>query len=267
MKTTKRNFMSFKKAKKFVLKLNLKNQKDWMKYSKSGKKPDNLPGNPERIYKGKGWKNLGHFLGTKTIATKERKYKSYEEAKKYIKKFKFRSGNEFIKFAKSKKCPSNIPIMVRGVYKNKGWVSMGDFLGTGRIADRFKTFISYNKAKKVIKKFKLNSGAEYFKFCKENKEIIEKANIPFSPSGHYKKKGWKGWGDFLGTGRIADQFKKEIYWKYAKTKKYVQKLKLKSAKEWGFYYKDNKPKFMPSNPDSFYKNKGWKNWYDFLGTG
>ena len=62
--------MSFKKAKKFVLKLNLKNQKDWMKYSKSGSKPDNLPGNPAGIYKGKGWKNLGDFLGTGRIATK-----------------------------------------------------------------------------------------------------------------------------------------------------------------------------------------------------
>ncbi|MBC8304886.1 MAG: DEAD/DEAH box helicase family protein, partial [Pelagibacterales bacterium] len=266
MKTAKRNFMSFKKAKKFVLKLNLKNQKDWMKYSKGGSKPDNLPGDPAGIYKGKGWKNLGDFLGTGRIATKKRNYRSYEKTKKYIRKFKFKSGNEFEKFASSIKCPSDIPIKVRGVYKNEGWVSMGDFLGTGY--QRQKNCCSYNEAKKRIKKYKISSQTEYFKFCKQNKRIIEKENIPVMASQYYMRKNqWKNWGDFLGTGRIASQDLRLVYWNFTKVKKHVQKLKLKSNNEWRVYSKNKRPQFIPSNPEKIYKNKGWKGWKDFLGTG
>lgn len=58
-------FLSFEEAREFVRKLNLKNQKEWQRYSKSGKRPIDIPGRPSKVYKGKGWKNLHDFLGTK----------------------------------------------------------------------------------------------------------------------------------------------------------------------------------------------------------
>ena len=52
------NFLPFKEAKSYVHKLKLKNQKDWKAYVKSNLRPDNIPSNPNRAYKDKGWKGL-----------------------------------------------------------------------------------------------------------------------------------------------------------------------------------------------------------------
>ena len=43
-------FRSFKDSREFAKTLGLKTAKDWEKYSKSGKKPDDIPSNPHRSY-------------------------------------------------------------------------------------------------------------------------------------------------------------------------------------------------------------------------
>ena len=44
-------FRDFESAREFVQKLGLKNYKEWKEYSKSGKKPDDIPSNPGLVYK------------------------------------------------------------------------------------------------------------------------------------------------------------------------------------------------------------------------
>ena len=56
-------FCSFEEAREFVRELNLKGQKEWNEYCKSGNKPDNIPANPNRTYKNKGYVNSGDWLG------------------------------------------------------------------------------------------------------------------------------------------------------------------------------------------------------------
>ena len=81
----------------------------------------------------------------------------------------------------------------------------------------------------------------------------------------YAKEGWKGWGDFLGTGRIANQNAK--FKSFVITRKFAQSLKLKGTKEWKAYCKSGEmPDDIPSNPNKEYK-KEWVSWGDWLGTG
>ena len=48
----------------------------------------------------------------------------------------------------------------------------------------------------------------------------------------------------------------------------VKSLNLKNWRAWQEYAKSGKlPKDIPGNPPHIYKNKGWKNMADFLGTG
>lgn len=63
---TKLNFLTYKKARKFVHSLKLKNVKEWEEYCKSGKKPGNIPFCPRSAYQNKGWVKWYHWLGTKT---------------------------------------------------------------------------------------------------------------------------------------------------------------------------------------------------------
>jgi hypothetical protein len=102
---------------------------------------------------------------------------------------------------------------------------MGDFLGTGRVADNLRKFINYEKLKKIVRKYKVNSISEYRNFCKNNSKLIKQLEIPKYPNSTYKNKEWISWGNFLGTGRVADQFKKALFFKFSKAKKYVHNLK------------------------------------------
>ena len=147
-------------------------------------------------------------------------------------------------------------------YKNKGWISSGDFLGSGNIATQLKKYRSFKKAK-IFARSHFKSSVEFVKYRKSGK--LPK-DIPGFPSQTYKNKGWKGWGDFLGTGRIALRLRR--YKPFREARKFVRNLQLKSNSEWLTYCKSGKkPSDLPSNIERVYKNKGWKGCKDFLGTG
>jgi len=80
----KKQFRSFKDARKFVHTLNLKNQKDWRKYTKSEIKPDNIPVDPSKTYKNKGWISQGDWLGTGNVAPQKRKFLSFNGSRTFV---------------------------------------------------------------------------------------------------------------------------------------------------------------------------------------
>jgi hypothetical protein len=53
----------FKKARAFVRGLGLKSVAEWNAYSKSGKKPDDIPAYPRQTYLNEGWAGYGDWLG------------------------------------------------------------------------------------------------------------------------------------------------------------------------------------------------------------
>jgi hypothetical protein len=130
---------------------------------------------------------------------------SYDEVKKWIKQnFKLKSKSEW--YNNIFNIPEFIPSNPRQVYLKKGWISWGDFLGTNNVWDNLVNYVSYEDSKKIIKNLQINSGNEYKQFVKENKIPN---NIPNRPERYYKTRGWISWGDFLGNGRIANQYKKK----------------------------------------------------------
>ena len=57
-------FRSFKEAKEFVRHLDLESSTDYRRYARSGKRPDDIPANPQLQYKGRGWIDWPDFLST-----------------------------------------------------------------------------------------------------------------------------------------------------------------------------------------------------------
>ena len=115
-----------------------------------------------------------------------------------------------------------------------------------------------------MRKLKLKSGKEWSHYCKSNQLPQD---IPKAPAYVYKNKGWISLGDWLGTGRVADQLKSKDYKSFNEARKYVCNLNLKNATEWRDYARSNKrPDFIPGNPKSYYKDKGWLSIPDWLGT-
>ena len=129
--TDYRIYCSYQKAKAFAKSSGIKSSQEWKKYFKLGKISAHIPSTPSKIYKGNGWKGWGDFLGTGSLDPKNRKYFSYNKARSYAQKLKFKSLVEWKKYAKSGKLPKDIPTNVWQIYKNKGWKNSKDFLGTG----------------------------------------------------------------------------------------------------------------------------------------
>jgi len=199
----KKQYRTFEEAKIFVHSLNLKNGKEWNEYCHSGNKPSDIPISPSKAYKNMGWIGIGDWLGTGSVASYNRKFKPFFEARNYVQKLGLKKQHEWEKFAKSGKKPDDIPAYPYGVYKNKGWTNMGDWLGSGRVAYRYKVWRPFTKARKYVQALGLKSENEWQKFSKSGDMPDD---IPNTPNVVYKKE-WKSWGDFLGTGRVADQLK------------------------------------------------------------
>jgi len=203
------------------------------------------------------------FLGTFSISSRNRVFKSFQEARNFAHSLKLEYQYEWKEFCKSGKLPKDIPTNPWNTYKNKGWVNVGDWLGTERIANRNKKFRPFEEAKQFVISLNLHSERDWIKFTKSK----EKPNdIPVSPAKVYKNNGWKSMGDWLGTGRVADQLKK--YRPFEEAREFVRSLGLTNQKEWAEYCKSGKkPDDISSVPMNTYKNKGWKNLGDWIGTG
>ncbi|HEY6884206.1 MAG TPA: hypothetical protein VI278_09240 [Nitrososphaeraceae archaeon] len=70
-------FRPFPEAREYVHKLRLKSQSQWREYCKSGNKPKDIPSYPEAVYENNRI-GYGDWLGTGTIAPKDRNYRSFE---------------------------------------------------------------------------------------------------------------------------------------------------------------------------------------------
>ena len=125
-----------------------------------------------------------------------------------------------------------------------------------------KQFRDFESAREFAQKLGLNNQREWNEF-RISKQMPD--NIPSNPNYTYKNKGWKGYGDFLGTGNIAP--KDMSFRSFSDVKNFIQKLRLNSRKEWNEYCKSgNKPHDIPQKVERTYQNE-WKGWGDFLGTG
>jgi superfamily II DNA or RNA helicase len=257
-----RSYLPYKEARAFVHELGLKNQADWKAYCRSGNRPDYIPSNPWRVYKGQGWIDDGDWLGTGKIANKNKSFWSFEKARAYVRKLKLKNQPGWAAYCTSGNRPPEIPTNPSKTYKNQGWIDYGDWLGTGRVANRDKTFWPFEKARAYVRKLELQDRHEWRKYCRTNKMPPE---IPSCPERTYKSKGWTDYGDWLGTGTVANS--NRAFWSFEKARAYVRKLRLKDVYEWRAYCNSGKrPPEVPSNPDKTYKGQGWVGIPDWLGN-
>lgn len=195
-------FRPFAEAREFVHSLNLKNQQEWREYYKSPTKPQDIPTNPQIIYK-KEWKGWGYWLGTGVVAAKNRKYMSFVKAREFVHKLGLKNQSEWRKYCKSGNKPDEIPTNPHTAYK-KEWRGYGDWFGTGYIAPWQRKYKPFAEARKFVHSLQLKTSDEWRKYCKSGKKP---EFIPANPASRYKNH-WKGMGDWLGTGYVATHSRK-----------------------------------------------------------
>lgn len=154
----------------------------------------------------------------------------YEEAKAFVHSLNFKGFKEWEQYRKSEKRPHNIPSHPNILYKNTGWISWYDWIGTS-----VKTFLPYEEAKALAHTLNFKSREEWRDYCKSGMKPI---NIPTNPEKYYKNKGWVNWYDWLGEGLARSSRKSKskhlkkltaLRRKFVKASNALEKIKLEDV--------------------------------------
>jgi len=138
--------------------------------------------------------------------------------------------------------PEGMPYNPHERYVKLGWVDWEDFLGINK-----KVSLSFTQARELARAQQFSSKTEFRRWDKPE-------GMPSNPDRKYKDSGWLGYADFLGTTSMS--------FTAARTLTHAQHFSNNvEFKQW------DKPKGMPGDPSSKYKDSGWVNWGDFLGNG
>lgn len=224
-------YPSYDEAKKIVMENGIRTIKEY----KSAYKKLGLPSAPISSYKGKGWTDWVVFFG------KDKKmYPSYEEAQKIVKEKGIMSCSVYKAVCKD----LGLPTVPSTFYKDNGWTNWCNFFGSEKIV-----FPSYGEAIKIVMYNGIKTRTQYWSVCKD-------LGLPFTPNRHYKGKGWNNWTEFFGGI-------KKVYPSYEEAKKIVMENGIYGEKEYKSIYKDLG---LPTNPDAYYKGKGWNSWTEFWGN-
>lgn len=191
------------------------------------------------------------------------KYLTYEDLKEYVKKNNILTKDQYINHVSTTYIVNgkNIPYNPNTFYSKEIWEGWSLFLRGVIYKKNYNgTYYSYLECKKAIIKYNFTSKDN---FLKRIKDIIkEDIRIPYSPSTIYKKE-WEGWIEFLDTDNYIEQIEKLVDFEIARD--YARSLNLKLSKQWASIKFSDLPKGMTKKPYKLYKEKGWIDWYDFLG--
>ena len=257
-------FLPFNKALLHARSLNLKSEKEWRAWCKSGTRPSTMPSNPDATYKHDGWQGYGHWLGTGAVADKDKQFLPFKTALLHARSLKLKGKKEWDAWRMTAVRPDNVPCHPDRTYKHDGWQGWGHWLGTGNVAAKEQQFLPFKKALLHARCLKLKCKAEWVAWCKIGKRP---ANVPAGPHEVYKHDGWQGYGHWLGTGNVGVK-KDQKFLPFKKALRLARSLKLKDVKEWEAWRKSGaRPANVPSRPDVTYKQDGWQGYWHWLGTG
>jgi len=254
-KLSRFSWMPFEEAREYVRGLNLTSSTEFTNYWRQGKLPKNIPSKPRVAYNNYGFISMPDFLGYDSLF---QDWMPFEIAREFVRELGLKSEKDWESYAKSELRPLNLPKTPFNVYKNKGFISMPDFLGYD---SKFQEWLDYDEALIFVHSLKLKSTNEWRKYTKSADYNVL---IPKAPNNHYRNKGWVNFGTWLGTHVIADNLKK--YYTYEEAKSFLKFKNLTSKEDFDkFKNQESFPGFIPKMPDIKYRKTGeWKGWPDFL---
>jgi hypothetical protein len=167
---------------------------EWRNYVDAGKLPKSIPKNPSYTYKKKGWTHAGDWLGSGKTPNSMKIYRSFKEARGFVRNLNLKSQSEWKEYAKEGgDKPSDIPYKPQRTYKDKGWIGIKDFLGYNaqrKAWSNIKNYVGFNDAKIFVKKLNIKTREEWRDYAKFGGEKPE--NIPYKPSITYESE-WINW--------------------------------------------------------------------------
>jgi len=179
----KKKYRKYTEAKKFVHSLGIKSIREWRKYCASGKKPEDIPSNPDRVYK--EFETWPIWCGNQNVNKKDIIFLPFLEARDIVRAHNLKNQKEFQDWCRTKR-PINIPADPKKIYGDE-YKGFPDWIGKNVVAHQDREYISYEEFKKQVRDLNFQNRREFSLWHKETKPI----DIPSLPENVYEQ--WEGW--------------------------------------------------------------------------
>ena len=248
--------MSYKQSQDFVKEMNIKTRKDFFKFALSNERPENFPLNPNKVYK--EWSSWEDFLGVENAGESNKSIKPKEDI------LLEDLGDNLGLSSSEELTENNLNFIdseqktVDKIFERKNKLSnkKRDYQ-TYNKNGKNKKWMSYDEAKVFIRSKGIASAEQFYNWNRKGERPF---NLPSNPKSVYKE--WKGWGEFLGTGKLAVRLD---WMDYEEAKAFIQKEKVLSFSAYRQWKKEGRrPPNFPAHPDRKYKEE-WEGWEKFLG--
>ena len=200
-------------------------------------------------------------------------FRSYAEAVAFAHARGIRSQSHWYRLVRAGdgRWPADVPTSPDSTYEGKGWISWGEFFGTGAFGMKLKRFRPFEEAREFIRSLGLKSSDEWHPYC--TGRLPEKPTLPFDiPSTPERCKAyagkWAGWADWLGYEDVRTPWRG-----FDQAREFARALKLRGQQHWKAYCSGKRPE-LPAKPDDIpaapwkaYDGTGWISWGDWLGHG
>lgn len=235
-------WLSHQQASQWAQSQNIMTCDQWTERCAAGL-PEGVPTDPGAVYGGEfvGWRE---FLGVQLSRDGRKLFWSYERARDWARSAGVKSGRQWRGMATNGALPVGVAAQPYKVYMER-FLNWGEFLGTGHVASKDKVFVTYQQAMDWAKENGLTSQLKWKAFHKTTKP----QNIPLNPQRVYKNQ-FKTWGEFLGTGRIAN--KDREFLSCEEVIAWAQEEGISSHEEWYQRTKKNFPQNIPVSPNQVY---------------
>ena len=197
-------WLNFHEARKIVREFEFEYKDEWRLFV-NGKFPnrtalqDNIPKNPDQVYRFVGWKNWTDWL---IDPEKQVHYTSFYKAREFVRSCRIPDKGSWRDFLQEKaglieEYQLALPGRPYLEYQDSGWNNWEDWLGTEI------SFHDFTSTRKFVHSLNLRNQKEWMDFChgRLTHKASKKENIDTYPEIAFRDMGWKGWEDWLGAGK------------------------------------------------------------------
>lgn len=199
-----------------------------------------LPRSPHRTYANAGWIDWYDFLGK----TRTPIYATYAEAQAATRALGIKNYEEYLAHYRRDPRLRRHP---ETVYSFAGWENWYEFLGN----EKRDFYPIYDEAQAAVQAIGFKSRDDY------RARFLLHPKLHSNPNQYYAEGGWIDWQKFLGIEKAP------FYFTYLEAQTAAQELAFENGVDYRTRHQVD-PR-LPANPQQFYADAGWTDWYTFLG--